>query len=35
MDRGIMAWFELIEVRFAGIFMYADEQGRPIDLTKI
>lgn len=38
MDRGIMAWFGLIEARFEGIFLsdsYTDDNGRTIDLSRI
>ncbi len=38
MDRGIMAWFGLIEVLISGIVLndgYTDENGRTIDLRKI
>lgn len=38
MDREIMAWFGLIKVRFADLFLtdsYTDEKGRTIDLRKL
>lgn len=38
MDRGIVAWFGLMEARFAAIIWtheYFDSEGRAIDLRKI
>ena len=38
MDRGIMTWLGLVEMRFAGLFSsdaYTVENRRMIDLSKI